>query len=287
MFLLPSEPQSIFQLIRNIYHVFIKSFISVLPLMILMCIAITILSFFANSATFHLQSGIFNLSNKSIVIFDLICFFVVFIIYGAIYFRTYNIIYDRPASFWSALYIGIKKVIPVLIAAIITLFVLALIVLAICVPFFIALHFMTMNLPTIWPFQQILAGPRIEIFALITIVLAYFFAAVLLLFYFALIVVDNLNPFVAFTRSCYLVWGHWWHAASIVGILYFIFPPLLFLLQWYFVYYLPAPHLTALNTWIAAISVQNLVSLFYVPIYISAVLVMLHDLKIRKHVAVP
>lgn len=287
MTLLPTEPQSIPQLIRNICHVWIKSFLPVLPLIILMCAAIATVSFLSAYPTFHLQTTLLPFTKISIFIINILISIFIFVFYGAIYYRIYNIIYNRPASFWSALLIGIKKVFYVLIAIFVTLIVLAFIVLAICAPFFIALHFMTVQLPNIWPFQQILAGPRVEILALITIFITYFFAAVLLLFYFALIIVDNLNPITAFSRSCYLVWGHWWHAASIVGILYFVFPPILFLLQWYFVYYLASPHLSPLNTWIYAISIQNIVSIFYVPLYVCAVLVMLHDLKIRKHVVVP
>lgn len=287
MTLLPTEHQSIPQLIRNICRVWAKSFLSIFPIMILMCIAVAILGFLSAYPTLHLQSAFQPLTNISTIFIYIAISIIIFICYGAMYYRIYTIIYDKSATFWSALLIGIKKVIYVLLAIFITLIVLALIVLAICAPFFIALHVMTLQLPNFWPFQQILAGPRVEILTLITILIAYYFAAVLLLFYVALIIVDNLDPINAFSRSCYLVWGHWWHAASIVGILYFVFPPILFLLQWYIAYHLASPHLSPLNTWILATSLQNIVSIFYVPFYVSAVLVMLHDLKIRKHVAVP
>ena len=182
-----------------------------------------------------------------------------------------------------ALYVGIKKFIFLIIATFVTVFVLALLVIAISIPFFIIFYLLSYSLPDIWPLHQIMLKPRLELLALVTAVCAYIYAAVLLMFYFPLIIVDNLNPFIAFSKSIYLVWGNWWRTAIIIGVMYAIIPMCLYFIEWYVVYHLAANYLSALNKWILSDFLQSLISIFYVPLFVSAVLVVMHDLKIRKH----
>ncbi len=277
MNLLPSEPQTISQNIYDTFRVWSKSFFATLPFMIFLCIAVSFTSFFAT----YIPSKI------SLKLLWLICacfIIILYVIYAAIYHRIYSIIYNKKDSLIYAFYVGIKKFIFLIIATFVTLFVLALLVIAISIPFFIIFYLLSYHMPDIWPLHQMLLKPRLELLASVTAVFAYIYAAVLLMFYFPLIIVDNLNPFVAFSKSVYLVWGNWWRTAIIIGVMYAIIPICLYLIEWYLVYHLGANYLSTLQQWILSDILQNIISIFYVPLFVSAVLVVLHDLKIRKHV---
>ncbi len=281
MNLLPSQPQSITQNIYDTFKVWWKSLLITLPFMIFMCIAVTYTSYYV---TYIPSTPTANsvISNKSLWIICISFILILYILYAAIFHRINSIIYDKHDSLFSALGVGIKKVFFLLIATFITLTILAMIVLFISLPFIIIFHLISNNLPQVWPLPQLVLKPRIQIFALITVVVAYAYAAVLLLFYFPLIIVDNLGPFTAFSKSCYLVFGNWWRTAIIIGIMYFIIPLFLYIIQWFLAYHLDAPYLSALHQWMLSIFSQNLISIFYVPLFVSAVLVVMHDLKIRK-----
>ena len=282
MGLLPSVPQTITQNIYDTVKVWCKSFFVTLPLMIIMCSAVTITSFYTTYAQTAPHTNIV-LSNKLLCVLCACFILIIYILYAAIFHRINSVIYNKNDSLFISIYIGIKKFIFLLIASIITIIALALIVLVIALPFLLLFHLAASNLPNIWPFHQPILQQRVQLFALVTIVFAYVYAAVLLLFYFPLIIIDNLNPVSAFTKSCYLVWGNWWRTAIIIGMMYFILPLFLYIIQWYFAYHLAAPYISYLHQWMISSFLQSLISIFYVPLFVSGVLVVMHDLKIRKY----
>ncbi|MBS0286787.1 MAG: hypothetical protein JSR17_05785 [Proteobacteria bacterium] len=111
--------------------------------------------------------------------------------------------------------------------------------------------------------------------------------AISLMFSFILVITDNQNVFQTLTLSHRLVWGQWWHVASVICIplLLNIIFSLTLLLGFILVstkLSLKIPDLT-LGAMLINITVQSL----FIPLIFSMVLVLLHDLRRRAFLKLP
>jgi len=181
------------------------------------------------------------------------------------------------------LLIGIRKIILILIAILITYLVIGTVIILFSTPFITAMYHYVSNHHEIVYSKILIANiPLLILIDIIVISIPYLFLAVLLILYIPLIVVDNLGIGSAFHRSWSLVWGNWWRTAIILGIANLIVPLLFPWLELQFAHFLTFCHIIITNTWFYHGIVQGVVSLFYVPFYCSLLLVQLHDLKIRN-----
>lgn len=166
------------------------------------------------------------------------------VLYAAVYHRIDKILMEEKSSFGESLLAGLKKLI-VLVAAVL-LSAAAL-----------AVSYAALGFPGIY----------------VTLVLTFFYP---------LVVTEDKNPWQAFKECFELVWKNWWRTAAIILVPTLIFFAINFAIDYFLIkiydIYHPDQGLAAIYPHL----IRLVLAAFYFPFIASLILIQLNDLKIRK-----
>lgn len=130
------------------------------------------------------------------------------------------------------------------------------------------------NLKIVFTILGIVAG-------LITLLVIF-----LLFFAFPIVILEKLGVFKSYEKSIKLVWGNWWRIFGIILIVYIILVAVLFVLFIVpiigFVMLSSAKAFPPFGTLIFYITLYAIAQILAIPLYLSTILTVLNDLKLRK-----
>ncbi len=190
-------------------------------------------------------------SNKTVeeVILSVIYLLGLIWFFAAVYRRAYQVLNLQGGGLLNALWIGLKKLLPLIPALIISGVVLTASYLVFLIPGVIVM--------------------------------------VILIFYYPLIVVDDLGPLVAFKRCFNLVWGDWVRTAVVVLVPTILFAAVSISIEMGGWGFFSAIYPLSGKSSIYHHLVKLVFGAFYFPFFVTLVLVQLNDLKIRKSLMDP
>ncbi len=254
MFQLSTKPQSIGKVLDESIRLFFASFKSVFLLSLIGCMAVISPNFIMSDFVALAQSGDPSQAQGMLGQFFAVLaigMLVFLVFYNAMYYRINKISHGQESGTGESVAVGIKKLIPVIVAVIL---------------FSIAM-----------------------VFGLLLLIIPGVILMLSMFFYQPLVVCDNLGPIAALKTSHNLVWGNWWRTATVFLVPFFILMALWFLAVMVAGIVIGANGEFDAGPG-AAMSTANKVTygtmmLFYIIIYpyMSAMmLVQLNDLKLRK-----
>jgi len=284
MFIFAEQPQTISNLIKDIFKFYKITVGKVFFLVLSMAVLSNALSPHLFGLNIHQQQHLYMLLS---VLSTLVAIYFLCAIYKKMYLlgikqqeKLANILRSVVPDF---LIVIISK-----LAFIILLAILIILIFLVCA-IFVAIPM----LPITWIFSishEVMLHIGIIITGIIggiLFLICAVFLHVAFLFYIPLILFDRAGPLDVIGKSISFVWGHWWRTFAVALATFLlaaiIFAPFYILLLHHFMPYFHDPNFTApymFNIWWAVLNI--VVSLLLVPWLSSVVLVLYNDLKLRK-----
>lgn len=211
-----------------------KSFSRVWPLLILWVLVLFLPIFFVENEYFTLWPLLGYLGAYLLITL----FF-----YAAVYHRLYFVLLNKKGGFFEALLFGLKKLPFLIIALIISTFLICL-------------------------------GLGIFVFPGLYLVVVFWF-------YFPLILFGNLGPFAAFSHSFELIKGYWWKTLIVVGLPALVFYLIAALINYFsfgFETQLPFPPVNP-KRWFLDSLTKMIFGIIYTPFFAATVVIHWQNLK--------
>ena len=244
MYQLATQPQSIGKVLDNSMRLFTASFSKIFVLVLIMVVV--------SAAPYLMEPTLnFDFEQPTSTTYSLITIFwfipmliIIFTCYGAIYARIGAIMHNRELSLLDSLKIGIKKLVPIIVASL--LYVLA-----------------------------IFGG-------MILLIIPGFILMLTLLFYMPLIASEDEGILSSLKRSHRLVWGNWWRTTSVFVVPGFIIIAVLLLMVSIIGIAIGIPNMDIKVIALVENLASSLSSLITTPFLCAVLVSQLHDLKLRK-----
>lgn len=273
--LLPSRPSSYYQIIKNSLKLYRSSFLKIFWLSLLVGITAFIPRLLSDFFGQNIFMGMKPLSPYRLWL--ILLEIIGLTLFIAIIWHMYCVVRKRHEPFIEDISVGIKKVLNVIIAAIIQ----GLIVAGVIVIFY-GVQWLLFRFNLVYNVSPWVVNIVVFVFMLLLALIIYIYT--IFIFLIPLIAIENKNAWQALKRSGYLVWNHWWLVFSVQITPWICYVLLLFLIRFIFrvdihIYLIEqAPH----TIWTTILHV--IIFTFYVPWVAAILLVQLKDLEIRKHI---
>lgn len=240
-----AAPQGFFRLLRDSFAGFDKVLKSIWYLILISaCLGL-------------IGAEVFKLNHHiGIAVFVLI-FFVFTFIYAIVLYRSDGVLAAKPVSMREAISVAKKRYLRLLGAYIVMMVIITILA---------AVDF------GVWALTDALKIQFLEILLTGIVGLLTIFVVYLVVFAIPLIVLGNHGVFKSYEDSIKLVWGNWWRVFGILLIIYFVLIAVALL----------GAQLVHLNMPVIMIIWHFIYHFISYPLVISATLVLLHDLRMRK-----
>lgn len=278
--ILPTHPQSNFNLLRRSFVLYSASFGKVF----LLALLIAILCFVPRLLTYLLGQNIFvNLNAQSRfnphLIWATILDLIALIMFIAIFWRMHCIDRGFHEPFIEDFYVGLKKIFAVVVAAFIQsaiLLVVSTITMGIII-FLYQNHYLSGQIST--------TGFAITVILFCLQFFLLLYVSTLFIFFIPLIAIENKGVLAALQRSMKLGWNHWWRILSLQFVPWFTYLFLLLIIR----------YPLHVNVRIFFVENNNPITLWEIILQIflfafiliwaaALLLVQLRDLELRKHI---
>lgn len=277
--LLPSKPSTYSQLIKNSLKLYQYSFIKIIGFSLVIAVIAFVPRLLADltGQDIFVNNNTFNPHHLWFIFLEILGF----IFFIGILWHMYCVLRNKHEPFIEDIYVGLKKVFYVVLAALIQGAIIFAITLSIYgVSWWLKQHYLLSPLNPHPNTYDILFITLLFTLPLALIIYIY----TLFIFLIPLIAIENKGVWSALTRSAYLVWNHWWRVFSVQFTPWVCYVLLLFFIRVVFhinlyIYLIgqPSHHL---GTTLFHIVIFAL----YVPWVAALLLVQLKDLELRKHV---
>lgn len=272
-------PQTYIQLLARSFNLYIHAFKRTFIFSLLFAVVIftpRLMSIFLNQP---IQS-ILNISLSHPYQLLLIVIYLASLwFFAAIYWRIHCVAINRHESFVEDFKTAAKKILYLVGAAFIIFLITYLLTWMIILCHWVLIYFSV-------PQQKTIASSTMIFLTLFIPSFIAFYVATLFIFYFPLIVLENDRIFMALKQSLILVWGNVWRTFScqitpwIFFLVALIIVKMIFKISVY-VYFISFDQMPSLSV----VILQLIMLAIFVPWSISAMIVQLQDLELRKTVA--
>ncbi len=246
MYTLPSEPLPIGKVLDHGFRLFTESFSRIVPIAFLIAVVGILPNLMVpwlGSENPEDMGAVFTVLTPLLPIYLLIMVWL----YGSLIYRLGAVMYDRDSSLGTSFMVGLKKMLPLLVAG-------------------------------------LLFGLLVMV-GMIALIIPGIILSLTLFFYAPLIVMDDEPIFSSLSRSHKLVWGNWWRTAAVFSIPLLIFMGLLAMAGLVIAVTQGAMVGAELSMetidWIAQM-VNFVVTIFLAPLFYAIMMAQYHDLKLRK-----
>ena len=273
MFKLANQPQGIGRNLDNGFRLLIAGIGPAALLLLIMIIAGVVLVTIFGAQMFtvmsQLESGQMPADGiAGFGLFILLFYIVMITIQNAMTAEYGSIAYERKMGIGEAIVTGLKKVIPVIVYAIMY----GLILLVASLPLIILMAVLQPQ------------GALAAVIGIIGIIPPMIVGLTLIMGTY-LIIIDDVGIFEAISRSHKMVWGNWWRTLLYLSIIMIIMIAIMFAIMFVFglIISLVAGASEGNMTMMVTLQVINqLVSFVFMPVMVALLIPYYHDLKLRK-----